>query len=61
MAEVGRVHQVVSAYDDVAVLGAPQPASWGGGVSFRDPEGNVLDVAWADGSRFDDRDGLLSP
>jgi hypothetical protein len=51
----------VSAYEDVHELDAPRPASWGGGFSFRDPEGNVLNVAWADGSRFDDRRGVTFP
>jgi hypothetical protein len=34
---------------------------WGGGFSRRDPEGNLWDVAWADGSTFDDRGGLVFP
>ena len=61
MDEVAGIYEKVSAYDDVHELDAPRPASWGGGFSFRDPEGNVWDMAWADGSRFDDRGGLTFP
>jgi hypothetical protein len=32
-----------------------------GGFSRRDPEGNVWDVAWAKGTSFDDRGGLIFP
>jgi hypothetical protein len=32
-----------------------------GGFSWRDPEGNVWDVAWAKGTSFDDRGGLIFP
>jgi hypothetical protein len=34
---------------------------WCNGVSRRDPEGNIWDVAWADGSTFDDRGGVVFP
>jgi catechol 2,3-dioxygenase-like lactoylglutathione lyase family enzyme len=61
LAEVERVHEAVSALEDVHELENPQAASWGGGFSFRDPEGNIWDVAWADGSRFDERGGLIFP
>jgi len=37
------------------------PGQWGGGFGFRDPEGNIWEVAWAEGSRFDERDGLIFP
>ena len=42
-------------------LGAPEQAFWGGGFSWRDPEGNIWDVAWAEGSTIDDRGGLTFP
>ena len=29
--------------------------------SWRDPEGNIWDVAWAHGSTFDDRGGVVFP
>jgi len=38
-----------------------EQAFWGRGFSRRDPEGNVWDVAWAEGSTFDDRGGLKFP
>lgn len=61
MDEVAGIYQTVSGYGDVHDLDAPQTASWGGGFGFRDPEGNVWDIAWAAGSRFDDRGGLTFP
>ena len=33
---------------------------WGDSFS-RNPEGNIWDVAWADGSTFDDRGGVVFP
>ena len=61
MDEVGQVYEAVCTYEGVQELDAPRPASWGGGFGFRDPEGNVWEVAWAEGSRFDDRGGLTFP
>ena len=61
MEAVERAHATVRGFQDVHELEAPVLASWGGGFSFRDPEGNVWDVAWAEGSRFDDRGGLIFP
>ena len=61
MAAVERAHAEVSGFDDVHELDPPVRTSWGGGFSFRDPEGNIWDVAWAEGSRFDDNGGLIFP
>jgi len=36
-------------------------AFWGSGFSWRDPEGNVWDVAWAKGTTFDERGGVSFP
>ena len=47
--------------DGVELLEEPQEQFWGGGFSWRDPEGNLWDVAWADGSTFDERGGLTFP
>ena len=58
---VERAHATVATFDDVAEMSEPRRAFWGGGFSFRDPEGNIWDVAWADGSRIDDRGGLIFP
>jgi uncharacterized glyoxalase superfamily protein PhnB len=45
----------------VELLGEPLEAFWGGGFSWRDPEGNVWDVAWAKGTTLDERGGLTFP
>ena len=47
--------------DGVELLDEPAEAFWGGGFSWRDPEGNVWDVAWAKGTTLDDRGGLTFP
>jgi catechol 2,3-dioxygenase-like lactoylglutathione lyase family enzyme len=60
MDEVAAIYEA-RAYQDVHELDPPRRAAWGGGFSFRDPEGNVWEVAWAEGSRFDDRGGLTFP
>ena len=60
-AEVRAVHETLTALDDVEVLGTPEEAFWGGGFSWRDPEGNVWDVAWAKDAALDDRGGLRFP
>jgi catechol 2,3-dioxygenase-like lactoylglutathione lyase family enzyme len=61
--EVLSTYEAVEALNDVHDLDTqPEMGSWGGGgFSFRDPEGNVWDVAWKDGSRFDERGGLIFP
>ena len=57
-----RAHAEVSEFDDVRELDdRPQQSGWGCGFSFRDPEGNVWDVAWKAGSEFDDRGGFIYP
>lgn len=61
MEEVRDINRKVKEMADVHDLGEPQLAPWGGGFSFRDPEGNIWDVAWAEGSRFDERGGLTFP
>ncbi|MGZ4372654.1 MAG: VOC family protein [Gaiellaceae bacterium] len=61
MDEVRAAYMTLERTAGVELLGEPQEQFWGGGFSWRDPEGNVWDVAWADGSTFDDRGGLLFP
>ena len=57
-----RAHAEVSTFDDVRELDDyPQQSGWGSGFSFRDPEGNVWDVAWKAGSELDDRGGFIYP
>jgi hypothetical protein len=53
-----RIGLITLACRDVELLEEPFEASWGGGFSWRDPEGNIWDVAWAKGSTIDDRGGL---
>ncbi len=61
MDEVRAAHELLQNVPDVELLGAPEEAFWGGGFSWRDPEGNIWDVAWAEGSAIDDRGGLTFP
>jgi len=60
-AETRAVYETLSHIDDVELLEEPFEASWGGGFSWRDPEGNIWDVAWAKGSTIDERGGLTFP
>ena len=59
--ECERVYEALRAVDGVELLEEPSEAFWGGGFSWRDPEGNVWDVAWARGTTFDDRGGVRFP
>ena len=59
--ETKAVYETLRGIEDVELLGEPEQAFWGGGFSWRDPEGNVWDVAWAKGSSFDGRGGLIFP
>ena len=59
--ETKAVYETLQGIEDVELLGEPEDAFWGGGFSRRDPEGNVWDVAWAKGTSFDDRGGLIFP
>jgi catechol 2,3-dioxygenase-like lactoylglutathione lyase family enzyme len=44
------------------VLAEPVSREWGGrSAYFADPEGNVWEVAWLPGAKFDDRGGLVWP
>ena len=61
MAEVRAAYETLARIDGVELLEEPQEQFWGGGFSWRDPEGNVWDVAWAEGSEFDERGGLRFP
>jgi uncharacterized glyoxalase superfamily protein PhnB len=59
--EVKAVYEGLHGIDGVELLGEPEEASWGGGFAWRDPEGNVWDVAWARGTSFTETGGLLFP
>ncbi len=59
--ETQAVYETLQQIDGVELLEEPAEAFWGGGFSWRDPEGNIWDVAWAKGTSFDDRGGLIFP
>jgi hypothetical protein len=60
-AETQAVYETLQGVDGVELLGEPEEAFWGGGFAWRDPEGNIWDVAWAKGTRLDDRGGVTFP
>jgi hypothetical protein len=49
------------ASDGAELLEEPTEAFWGGGFSWRDPEGNNWDVAWAREATIDERGGVTFP
>ncbi len=59
--ETKAVYETLREVDGVEVLEEPTEAFWGGGFSWRDPEGNIWDVAWANGTTLDERGGLTFP
>jgi uncharacterized protein len=59
--EVRAVYETLKTVDGVELLEEPGEAFWGGGFSWRDPEGNVWDVAWAKGTTIDEQGGLTFP
>lgn len=60
--EVDRIHRTLQGVDGAVITGPPEDLPFGGrGFEFRDPEGNVWEVTWADGTSFDERDGLIFP
>jgi catechol 2,3-dioxygenase-like lactoylglutathione lyase family enzyme len=59
---VFRAHEQLRELDEVADLDEqPEQSGWGCGFSFRDPEGNLWDVAFKYGSDFDHRGGFIYP
>ena len=59
--ETQRVYETLRGIEGVELLEEPAEAFWGGGFAWRDPEGNVWDVAYAKGTSFDDRGGVWFP
>jgi len=59
--EVEQVYEALTKVDGVELLEEPTGAFWGGGFSWRDPEGNVWDVAVAKDATLDDRGGVHFP
>jgi uncharacterized glyoxalase superfamily protein PhnB len=61
MDEVRAVYETLREVDGVELLEGPEEAFWGGGFSWRDPEGNLWDVAWAKDATLDERGGVTFP
>ena len=59
--EVRSVYETLVGVPDVELLDEPTEMFWGGGFSWRDPEGNIWDVAWAKGTTIDERGGIEFP
>lgn len=59
--EVRAVYETLRGIEGVELLEEPAEAFWGGGFSWRDPEGNDWDVAWAKGTTLDERGGVSFP
>ena len=60
--EVDAAYETLSHTEGATVHGAPQSLSFGGrAFEFSDPEGNVWEVAWADGTSFNAYGGLVFP
>ena len=55
------IDAAVQGVDGVELLEEPREAFWGGGFSWRDPEGNSWDVAWAKDARLDEGGGVWFP
>jgi catechol 2,3-dioxygenase-like lactoylglutathione lyase family enzyme len=60
--EVDRAFEAVKDVDGALILTEPHDLFLGTrGFTFRDPEDNVWDVIWTEGTTFDDRGGLNYP
>jgi uncharacterized protein len=59
--DVRAIHETMKGVDGAELLEEPTEAFWGGGFSWRDPEGNLWDVAWAREATVDDRGGVRFP
>jgi uncharacterized protein len=59
---VDRVYETARHVEGIEIVSEPEDLWFGGrGFVFKDPEGNVWDVVWADGTSFDERGGLIFP
>ena len=60
--EVDRAWEAMQAVEGARLDDPPRDLSFGGrGFTFFDPEGNLWDVIWTDGTSFDERGGLIFP
>ena len=61
-AEVDRIYEELKTVRGVELMGKPVDLSFGGrGFDWRDPEGNVWEVTWAEGTSFNKDGGLIFP
>jgi len=61
-AEVDRVYDELKSIKGVELMGSPADLSFGGrGFDWRDPEGNVWEVTWAEGTSFNKDGSLIFP
>ncbi|HKP19827.1 MAG TPA: VOC family protein [Gaiellaceae bacterium] len=61
-AAVDAAYETLQRTEGVDLLGEPEELGFGGrGFTFRDPEGNVWDVIFTEGTSFDERGGLVFP
>jgi predicted lactoylglutathione lyase len=56
--ELEAVHEALVGIGGIEQLGEVQRAEWGGGFTFRDPEGNTWEVAFAEGTTVGANGGL---
>jgi uncharacterized protein len=59
--DVERIYDVLTTAEGVHGLEPGKDLGYGYGFSFRDPEDNVWDVVWVEGTSFDERGGLIFP
>lgn len=59
--ECTAIYASMRGVEGVELLEEPTEAFWGGGFTWRDPEGNLWDVAWARDATLDERGGLTFP
>ena len=61
-AEVDRVYDEMKRIPGLKLHGEPTDLSFGGrGFDWSDPEDNLWEVTWAEGTSFDERDALIFP
>jgi uncharacterized glyoxalase superfamily protein PhnB len=61
-AAVDAAYETLRGADGAELLGTPEELFFGGrGCSFKDPEGNLWSVVFAEGTSFDQRGGLIFP
>lgn len=59
---VDAAYEELQGFEGIRIQGPPADLSFGGrGFVFVDPEDNVWDVIWVDGTSFDERGGMIFP